>query len=239
LVIPYGNPIICNTQTILGGYHLMRKMKRTCICVMVLLFGFLGSVQVFATTEDNAQVKATEAHGRGHFKHDPEFIKKQAESLGIDTKGIDIGSLEKEVRDTVIKNEAKELGISIEGKELYDLANEVRETHIKKVAKDLGISTNGKELKDLVHEIREIQIKKDAKELGISIENKNLRKVAHEVREKRIFQAAKKLGIETKNKSANEVFKEIITNHADKVKELNLFPTKEGKIFFFDRSKEN
>ncbi|MGF6949277.1 cell division protein FtsL [Neobacillus sp. B4I6] len=212
----------------------MRKIKRTCICVMVLLFGFLGSVQVFATTEDNAQVKATEAHGRGHFKHDPEFIKKQAESLGID-----IGSLEKEVRDTVIKNEAKELGISIEGKELYDLANEVRETHIKKVAKDLGISTNGKELKDLVHEIREIQIKKDAKELGISIENKNLRKVAHEVREKRIFQAAKKLGIETKNKSANEVFKEIITNHADKVKELNLFPTKEGKIFFFDRSKEN
>jgi hypothetical protein len=54
---------------------------------MVLLFGFLGSVQVFATTEDNAQVKATEAYGRGHFKHDPEFIKKQAESLGIDTKG--------------------------------------------------------------------------------------------------------------------------------------------------------
>lgn len=190
---------------------MMRRMKMICIWGMAFLFGVLGSVQVFAATEEKAQVKANEVHSRGHFRHDSEFIKKQAESMGIKT----------------------------EGKDTETIAKEVRETHIKKVAKELGISTNGKELKEVVHEIRETQIKKEAKELGISIKNKDLREVAHEVREKRIFQAAEKLGIETKNKSANELFKEIMTNHADKVKELNLFPHKQDKLFFFDRSKEN
>jgi len=218
---------------------MLRKMKMSCICAMAFLFGFLGSVQVFAATQEKEQVKANEVHGRDHFRHNPEFIKKQAESLGIKTEGKDTETIVKEVREAMLKKRAEELGIDTKGKHLDSLAKEVRETEIKTEAKELGISTEGKDLRDLVHEIRETQIKKEAKELGISTINKDLREVAHAVREKRIFQAAEKLGIETKNKSANELFKEIMTDHADKVEELNLFQHKEGKLFFFDRSKGN
>ncbi|MFJ5762474.1 hypothetical protein ACIQAA_25765 [Neobacillus sp. NPDC093182] len=184
----------------------MRKMYMSLICAIALLFGLFGSVQTYAAT-----VEKSEVHGRGHFKHDPEFIKKKAESLGIDSNGKDLEALAKEVWETEIKKDAKELGIATEGKDLHGLAREIHET----------------------------QIKKDAKELGISTDNKDFHTIAHEVREKRIFQAAEKLGIETKNKSADELFKEIITNHADKAKELNLFPRKGGKLHFFDKSKEH
>ncbi|WP_144548308.1 hypothetical protein [Bacillus sp. X1(2014)] len=218
---------------------MMRKMKMTCVCAMAFLFGFLGSLQAFAAPQENEQVKENEVHGRDHFRHNPEFIKKQADSLGIKTEGKDTDTIVKEVREAMIKKRAEELRIDTKGKDLDSLAKEVRETEIKTEAKELGISTEGKHLRDVVHEIRETQIKKEAKELGISTDNKDLREVAHAVREKRIFQAAEKLGIESKNKSANELFKEIMTNHADKVKELNLFPHREGKLFFFDRSKEN
>jgi hypothetical protein len=190
---------------------MMTKLKLTCFCVFALLFGFLGSFQVFAATEDNTQVKLSEFHGPRHFKHNPEFIKKQAELLGIETDGKDTETISKEVRELIIKKRAEELGIDIKGKHLDSLAKEVRETIIKKEAKELGISTD----------------------------NKDFHGLAQEVREKRIFQAAEKLGLETKNKSANELFKEIMTNHSDKAKELKLFPHKEEKIFFFHRSKEN
>ncbi|MCM2532422.1 hypothetical protein NDK43_08495 [Neobacillus pocheonensis] len=77
------------------------------------------------------------------------------------------------------------------------------------------------------------RIHKQAKELGIDTNGKDLREISHEVREKTILQAAQKLGIETKNKSTQEIFNEIITNHADKVKELNLFPAERGNWHFF------
>lgn len=211
----------------------MRKMYMS--FAIALLFGLFGSAQIYAATEEK-----TEVHGRGHhFKHNPEFIKKQAESLGIETDGKDTETIAKEVRETIIKQKAKELGIDSDGKDMDTLAKEVWETEIKKEAKELGITTDGKDLYELAKEVRETQVNKEAKELGISTENKDLHTIAHEVREKRILQAAEKLGIETKNKSSDELFKEIMTNHADKAKELNLFPHKGGKIHFFDKSKEN
>jgi hypothetical protein len=233
LVTIFGHPIIVIPKLFLGGIYKMRKMYVS--FAIALLFGLFGSLQTYAATEEK-----TEVHGRGHhFKHNPEFIKKQAESLGIETDGKDTETIAKEVRETIIKQKAKELGIDSNDKDLEALAKEVWETEIKKEAKELGIATEGKDLHNLAREVHETQIKKDAKELGISTDNKDLHTIAHEVREKRIFQAAEKLGIETKNKSSDELFKEIMTNHADKAKELNLFPHKGGKMHFFDKSKEN
>jgi hypothetical protein len=214
----------------LGGSYMMRKMQMACICAIALLVGFQGSVLVFAATKETAQVKSSELHGRGHFQHNPEFIKQKAKSLGIKTDGKDTETLAKEVWQAMIKKRAEALGIDTKGKDLDSLAKEVRKTEITKEAKELGVSTEGRELGDLAREVRETQIKNDAKKLGITTSNKDLHELAHAVREKRIFLAAKKLGIETKNKSANELFKEIMTNHADKAKELNLFPNKEGRI---------
>jgi hypothetical protein len=233
LLTIFGHPIFVIPILFLGGKYKMRKMYMS--FAIALLFGLLGSVQTYAATEEKPEV-----HGRGHhFKHNPEFIKKKAESLGIETEGKDPETIAKEVREVIIKQKAKELGIDSNGKDIDALAKEVWETEIKKDAKELGIATEGKDLHDLAREVHETQIKKDAKELGISTDNKDLHTIAREVREKRIFQAAEKLGIETKNKSADELFKEIITNHADKAKELNLFPYKGGKLYFFDKSKEH
>jgi hypothetical protein len=233
LVTTSGHPIMVIPKLLLGGKYKMRKMYMS--FAIALLFGLFGSVQTYAAAEEK-----TEVHGRGHhFKHNPEFIKKQAESLGIETDGKDTETIAKEVRETIIKQKAKELGIDSDGKDMDTLAKEVWETEIKKEAKELGITTDGKDLYELAKEVRETQVNKEAKELGISTENKDLHTIAHEVREKRILQAAEKLGIETKNKSSDELFKEIMTNHADKAKELNLFPHKGGKIHFFDKSKEN
>lgn len=223
----------------LGGSYMMRKKRKAYFCAIALIFGLLGKVQVFAAAEETTQAESSEVHGhKRHFKHNPEFLKKQAESLGIETDGKDTETIAKEVRETLIKKRAETLGIETKGKEFDVLAKEVHETEIKKTAKELGISTEGKDLRDVAHEIRETQIKKEAKELGISTDNKDLHDLAHEVREKRIFQAAEKLGIETKDKSAHELFKEIMTNYADKAKELNLFPNNEGKMFFFKSPKE-
>ena len=59
-----------------------------------------------------------------------------------------------------------------------------------------------------------------------------------EVRDKEVFNAAEKLGIDTANKSARELMDEIRTNYADKAEELDLFPAKGEKEFFFDKPRD-
>ncbi|MDP4084286.1 MAG: hypothetical protein Q8934_06675 [Bacillota bacterium] len=89
---------------------------------------------------------------------------------------------------------------------------------IKKKAEKLGIETKGKDTKTIVKEMKEMKIKKAAKELGIPTDNKDLHSLIHEVRDKRIYNAAVKLGIKTEGRTTHEIFKEMMTNHADKVK---------------------
>ncbi|MFK4996753.1 hypothetical protein ACI2OX_02065 [Bacillus sp. N9] len=50
-----------------------------------------------------------------------------------------------------------------------------------------------------------------------------------------IYNAAEKLGVNTDGKTSEEIFHEIMMNHGEKVRELNLFPFQKDNIIFFKR----
>ena len=105
-------------------------------------------------------------------------------------------------------------------------------------AKELGISTKDKDMKELGEEVRTVYIQKLAKEMNISSEGKSERELADEVREKLIQRSAEKLNIDYTNKTSHQVLAEIITNHRQQAKEMNLFPFNEEQRHLFKWQKD-
>ena len=242
----------------------MKNNAMKYVLATVLTLGVIGSVTAYAE-EDSETTKSSPSfeHKHGDQGDAKKFISEKAEELGIKTDGKDTKVIFEEVQKAMTLKHAKELGIDTEGKEIKALqkeiwnaklqlaatelgidatgkddemlAKEIREAQITKEAKELGISTVGKEFKALAKEVGQAKVLKKAKELGIETDDKDHHDLMKEVRDKEIFNAAEKLGIDTANKSARELMNEIRTNYADKVEDLDLFPSKVEKDFFFDR----
>src|SRR4051794_272953 len=104
---------------------MMRKMQLSYFCAIALLLGLLGPVQAFAATQETGESTGVHGHHQDHYRHNPEFIKKQAESLGIKTDGKDTETIAKEVWQAMIKKRAEELGIDTKGKDFDKLKKEV------------------------------------------------------------------------------------------------------------------
>jgi len=242
----------------------MKKNALKYVLATVLTLGVTGSATAYAKADSETMKSSPPFEHKHGEKGDPkEFISEKAEELGIKTDGKDTKEIFEEVQKAMTLKHAKELGIETEGKEIKalqkeiwnaklqktatelgidatgkddeTLAKEIRETQITKEAKELGISTDGKEFKALAKEVGQAKVLEKAKELGIETDDKDQHDLMEEVRDKEIFNAAEKLGIDTANKSARELMDEIRTNYADKVEELDIFPAKVEKDFFFDR----
>lgn len=205
------------------------------VLATVLTLGVIGSVTAYAK-EDSETTKSSPSfeHKHGDQGDAKKFISEKAEELGIKTDGKDTKVIFEEVQKAMTLKHAKELGIDTEGKEIKALQKEIWNAKLQLAATELGIDATGKDDETLAKEIREAQITKEAKELGIETDDKDHRDLMKEVRDKEIFNAAEKLGIDTANKSARELMNEIRTNYADKVEELDIFPSKVEKDFFFD-----
>src|SRR3954471_16655496 len=111
-------------KNFLGGSYKMKKMLMNYFFAIPLLIGLLGPIQVLAASQGNELNQSSEVHGHGHghFRHNPEFLKNQAEALGIKTDGKDTETIDKEVREAMMKKRAETLGISTKGKDLDSLA---------------------------------------------------------------------------------------------------------------------
>ena len=202
----------------------MKNNAMKYVLATVLTLGVIGSVTAYAK-EDSETTKSSPSfeHKHGEQGDAKKFISEKAEELGIKTDGKDTKVIFEEVQKAMTLKHAKELGIDTEGKEIKALQKEIWNAKLQLAATELGIDATGKDDEMLAKEIREAQITKEAKELGIETDDKE------------IFNAAEKLGIDTANKSARELMNEIRTNYTDKVEDLDLFPSKVEKDFFFDR----
>ncbi|MCM2532421.1 hypothetical protein NDK43_08490 [Neobacillus pocheonensis] len=100
---------------------MMKRMFISYSISAALLFDLIGSGPAFAATQENSQMEPQAAiHGnaqKGHVWNNPEFMKKQAEMLGIQTKGKDNQTIAKEVREAMFKKKAEALGIDTKGKD--------------------------------------------------------------------------------------------------------------------------
>ncbi|MEK4712914.1 hypothetical protein [Sporosarcina sp. FSL K6-5500] len=233
----------------------MKNNAMKYVLATVLTLGVIGSVTAYAK-EDSETTKSSPSfeHKHGDQGDAKKFISEKAEELGIKTDGKDTKVIFEEVQKAMTLKHAKELGIDTEGKEIKALQKEIWNAKLQLAATELGIDATGKDDETLAKEIREAQITKEAKELGISTVGKEFKALAKEVGQakvlkkakelgietddKEIFNAAEKLGIDTANKSARELMNEIRTNYTDKVEDLDLFPSKVEKDFFFDRPRD-
>ncbi|MFB4162456.1 hypothetical protein ACE1TI_01200 [Alteribacillus sp. JSM 102045] len=153
----------------------------------------------------------------------PMTTEKSAEyDISIENKNIKEDA--QEVKEADTKHYATELGINTEGKDMDTLSEEVREEALKKKAADLGIETNGKDVNELVKEVSLTELTKEAKELGIDPKGKEVQQIMVEIKEKQIQLAAEEIGLETADKSSKEILDEIITEHEEEAKHLDIFP---------------
>ena len=86
----------------------MKKMVMIyLLSAAALFFLSINTAQVFAAGNAKPVTQYSAAngqfHSKGHFKHNPQLVKMEAERLGIQTEGKDTARLIKEIRETKIK----------------------------------------------------------------------------------------------------------------------------------------
>ncbi len=156
-------------------------------------------------------------------------MEEAAKKLGIDPEGKDPKELGKEMHQAIVLQKAEELGIETEEKDPKTLAKEVQKRILNEKAEELGIETKGKDLKQLKKDVMKEMIQLEADKVGVETEGKDYKEIMEEIHVHKLFLSAEQLGIDTKDKEAQQILEEIIIHHAEKAKELKLFPFEEEK----------